>query len=99
MLAADRLSAAKLRAGLGHHTIGRKIIVLDETTSTNDVIARWRTEVLRKASSFSPNTKPRVAGNAATFGESPAGKGLRLFYSAPTERCGAGFGAIGGLGS
>ena len=38
MLAADRLSAGKLRAGLGHCTIGREIIVLDQTTSTNDVV-------------------------------------------------------------
>ena len=30
MLAADWLSTAKLRAGLGHCTIGREIIVLDE---------------------------------------------------------------------
>jgi BirA family biotin operon repressor/biotin-[acetyl-CoA-carboxylase] ligase len=38
MSAAERLSAEKLRAGLGHCIIGREIIVLEETTSTNDVV-------------------------------------------------------------
>jgi len=35
---ADRLSAQRLRAELGPGTIGREIIVLEETTSTNDVV-------------------------------------------------------------
>jgi BirA family transcriptional regulator, biotin operon repressor / biotin---[acetyl-CoA-carboxylase] ligase len=38
MLAPDRLNAAKLRAALSHCTIGREIVVLEETTSTNDVV-------------------------------------------------------------
>src|ERR1043165_8746285 len=38
MLAADRLSAAKLRAGLLGCTIGSQVMVVDETTSTNDVV-------------------------------------------------------------
>src|SRR4029453_8990462 len=50
--------------------------------------SRWRTEVLRKASSFSPNIKPRVAGNAATFGNRRQGKdSFVLFCSDRTLRC------------
>jgi BirA family biotin operon repressor/biotin-[acetyl-CoA-carboxylase] ligase len=38
MLVADRLSAQKIRAQLAPGTIGREIIVLEQTTSTNDVV-------------------------------------------------------------
>jgi BirA family transcriptional regulator, biotin operon repressor / biotin---[acetyl-CoA-carboxylase] ligase len=38
MTSPDRLSAGKLRAGLKDALIGREIVVLDETTSTNDCI-------------------------------------------------------------
>ena len=38
MSAADRLNVAKLRAAPPHCIIGREIVVLDETTSTNDVV-------------------------------------------------------------
>jgi len=34
----DKLNADDLRAALGQCTIGREIIVLEETTSTNDAI-------------------------------------------------------------
>ena len=40
MSPADPLAADALRAALGRQVIGREIVVLDETTSTNDVIAR-----------------------------------------------------------
>jgi BirA family biotin operon repressor/biotin-[acetyl-CoA-carboxylase] ligase len=36
----DPLAADALRAALGKQLIGREIVVLDETTSTNDVIAQ-----------------------------------------------------------
>jgi len=64
MLVADRLSAQKLRAELGPGTIGRKIIVLEQTTSTNDV-------VLQMAKHQSAGRGQR--GNSW---ESAAGKGL-----------------------
>src|SRR5437868_12716359 len=38
MLALDGLSAAKLSAGLRHCTVGREIVLLEETTSTNDFV-------------------------------------------------------------
>jgi BirA family biotin operon repressor/biotin-[acetyl-CoA-carboxylase] ligase len=76
MLAADRLSAAKLRAGLGQCTIGKEIIVLDETTSTNDV-------VLQLANGGAPEglvvfTEHQTAGRGQrnNVWESAAGKGL-----------------------
>lgn len=36
----ESLRAAKLRSDLGNVTIGREIIVLEETTSTNDVVQK-----------------------------------------------------------
>src|SRR3954467_13253862 len=38
MSSRDRLSAAKLRAGIGTFTIGSEIVVLEETGSTNDIV-------------------------------------------------------------
>jgi BirA family biotin operon repressor/biotin-[acetyl-CoA-carboxylase] ligase len=38
-----RLDAARLRAGLGNCTIGREIIVLEETTSSNDTVLQMTT--------------------------------------------------------
>jgi BirA family transcriptional regulator, biotin operon repressor / biotin---[acetyl-CoA-carboxylase] ligase len=76
MLAVDRLSAAILRAAVGHCTIGREIIVLDETTSTNDV-------VLQMANGGAPGGLVVFAehqtvgrGQRGNVWESPAGKGL-----------------------
>jgi BirA family biotin operon repressor/biotin-[acetyl-CoA-carboxylase] ligase len=76
MLAADRLSVATLRAGLGHCTIGREIVVLDETTSTNDV-------VLQMANGGAPEglvvfTEYQTAGRGqrGNLWESPRGRGL-----------------------
>jgi BirA family biotin operon repressor/biotin-[acetyl-CoA-carboxylase] ligase len=76
MLAADRLSAAKLRAGLGHHTIGRKIIVLDETTSTNDVVLQMANGGAPEGLVVFAEHQTAGRGQRGNVWESPAGKGL-----------------------
>ena len=76
MLAADRLSAAKLRAGLGHCMIGREIIVLDETTSTNDVVLRMANEGARGGLVVFAEHQTAGRGQRGSVWKSPAGKGL-----------------------
>jgi BirA family biotin operon repressor/biotin-[acetyl-CoA-carboxylase] ligase len=76
MLAADRLSAAKLRAGLGHCTIGREIIVLDETTSTNDVVLQMANEGAREGLVVFAERQTAGRGQRGNVWESSAGKGL-----------------------
>lgn len=44
MSPADLLEAKALRAALGDQLIGRRIVVLNETTSTNDVVAQMASE-------------------------------------------------------
>jgi BirA family transcriptional regulator, biotin operon repressor / biotin---[acetyl-CoA-carboxylase] ligase len=39
----DKLSAARLRSEIANVTIGREIVVLEETTSTNDVVRQMAT--------------------------------------------------------
>jgi BirA family biotin operon repressor/biotin-[acetyl-CoA-carboxylase] ligase len=76
MLAADRLSAAKLRAGLGHCTIGREIIVLDETTSTNDVVLQMAYEGASEGVVVFAEHQTAGRGQRGNAWESSAGKGL-----------------------
>jgi len=76
MLAADRLSAAKLRAGLGHRTIGREIIVLDETTSTNDVVLQMANGGAPEGLVVFAEHQTAGRGQRGNLWESPAGKGL-----------------------
>src|SRR6266550_8148887 len=76
MLAADRLSAAKLRAGLGHRTIGREIIVLDETTSTNDVVLQMANGGAPEGLVVFAEHQTAGRGQRGNVWESAAGKGL-----------------------
>ena len=76
MLAADWLSAAKLRAGLGHGTIGREIIVLDEATSTNDVVLQMANEGAREGLVVFAEHQTAGRGQRGNVWESSAGKGL-----------------------
>ena len=76
MLAADRLSTAKLRAGLGHCMIGREIIVLDETTSTNDVVLQMANEGAPEGLVVFAEHQTAGRGQRGNVWESPAGKGL-----------------------
>ena len=76
MLAAHRLSAAKLRAGLGHCTIGREMIVLDETTSTNDVVLKMANEGAPEGLVVFAEHQTAGRGQRGNVWESSAGKGL-----------------------
>jgi len=76
MLAVNGLSAAKLRAGLGHCTIGREIIVLDETTSTNDVVLQMAHEGAREGLVVFAEHQTAGRGQRGNAWESSAGKGL-----------------------
>src|ERR1044071_3326704 len=76
MLAVNGLSAAKLRAGLGHCTIGREIIVLDETTSTNDVVLQMAHEGAREGLVVFAELQTAGRGQRGNAWESSAGKGL-----------------------
>ena len=76
MLAADRLSAAKLRAGLGHRMIGTEIIVLDETTSTNDVVLQMANGGACEGLIIFAEYQTAGRGQRGNVLESPAGKGL-----------------------
>ena len=76
MLAVDCLSATKLRAGLGHGTIGREIIVLDETTSTNDVVLQMANEGAREGLVVFAEHQTSGRGQRGNVWESSAGKGL-----------------------
>jgi BirA family transcriptional regulator, biotin operon repressor / biotin---[acetyl-CoA-carboxylase] ligase len=76
MLAADQLSAAKLRAGLGHCTIGNEIIVLEETTSTNDVVLQMANGGAPEGLVVFAEHQTAGRGQRGNVWESPAGKGL-----------------------
>jgi BirA family biotin operon repressor/biotin-[acetyl-CoA-carboxylase] ligase len=76
MLAADQLSAAKLRAGLGHCTIGNEIIVLDETISTNDVVLQMANGGASEGLVVFAEHQTAGRGQRGNVWESPAGKGL-----------------------
>jgi len=76
MLAADRLSAAKLRAGLGQCTIGGEIIVLDETTSTNDVVLKMANGGAPEGLVVFAEHQTAGRGQRGNVWESPPGKGL-----------------------
>src|SRR5438874_790463 len=76
MLAADRLSGPKLRAGLGHATIGREIIVLDETTSTNDVVLQMANGGAPEGLVVFAEHQTAGRGQRGNIWESAAGKGL-----------------------
>src|SRR5256885_2702372 len=76
MLAADRLSAAKLRGRLGHCTIGREIIVLDETTSTNDVVLQMAHQRAREGLVVFAEHQTAGRGQRGKVWESSSGKGL-----------------------
>lgn len=76
MLATDRLSAAKLRAGLGHCTIAREIIVLDETTSTNDVVLQMAKRGAPAGLVVFAEHQTAGRGQRGNVWDAAAGKGL-----------------------
>jgi BirA family transcriptional regulator, biotin operon repressor / biotin---[acetyl-CoA-carboxylase] ligase len=78
MLIADRLSGEKLRAELGQCTIGREIIVLEETTSTNDVVLQMANGGAPEGLVVFAEHQSAGRGQRGNVWESAAGKGLWL---------------------
>jgi BirA family transcriptional regulator, biotin operon repressor / biotin---[acetyl-CoA-carboxylase] ligase len=76
MLVADRLSAQKLRAELGPCTIGRKILVLEQTTSTNDVVLQMANAGAPEGIVVFGEHQSAGRGQRGNTWESAAGKGL-----------------------
>jgi BirA family biotin operon repressor/biotin-[acetyl-CoA-carboxylase] ligase len=74
----DKLNADDLRAGIGECTIGREIIVLEETTSTNDAIWQRATPVTPEGLVIFAERQTAGRGQRGNHWESIAGKGLWL---------------------
>jgi BirA family biotin operon repressor/biotin-[acetyl-CoA-carboxylase] ligase len=72
----DRLNANELRAALGHCTIGREIIVLEETTSTNDSILQRVAPPTREGLIIFAERQTAGRGQRHNRWESTAHKGL-----------------------
>jgi BirA family biotin operon repressor/biotin-[acetyl-CoA-carboxylase] ligase len=73
MLVRDRLRAARLRGGL---VIGREVIVVDETTSTNDVVAQMASGDWPEGLCVFAEHQTAGRGQRGNLWESAAGKGL-----------------------
>jgi BirA family biotin operon repressor/biotin-[acetyl-CoA-carboxylase] ligase len=76
MLVADRLSGEKLSAELGPCTIGREIIVLEQTTSTNDVVLQMANGGAPEGLVVFAEHQSAGRGQRGNTWESAAGKGL-----------------------
>ena len=76
MLVADRLSGEKLRAQLGPCTIGREIVVLEETTSTNDVVLQMANGGAPEGIVVFAEHQSAGRGQRGNVWESAPGKGL-----------------------
>lgn len=76
MLVADRLSAERLRAELGPCTIGREIVVLEQTTSTNDVVLQMANGGAPEGIVVFAEHQRAGRGQRGNVWESAAGKGL-----------------------
>lgn len=72
----DKLNADDLRAALGQCTIGREIIVLQETTSTNDAIWQRATPVTPEGLVIFAERQTAGRGQRGNHWESIAGQGL-----------------------
>ncbi len=76
MLVADRLNGEKLRAQLGPCTIGREIVVLEETTSTNDVVLQMANGGAPEGIVIFAEHQSAGRGQRGNVWESAPGKGL-----------------------
>ena len=74
----DRLIAAELQANLSGAIIGRKIIVLEQTGSTNDAILRSATPTPKEGLVLFTDHQTAGRGQRGNRWESAAGKGLWL---------------------
>ncbi len=76
MLVADRLNGEKLRAQLGPCTIGRESVVLEETTSTNDVVLQMANGGAPEGIVVFAEHQSAGRGQRGNVWESAPGKGL-----------------------
>src|SRR3954464_2462936 len=76
MLVVDRLKAEKLSAALGPCTIGREIVILEETTSTNDVVLKMAQGGARAGIVVSAQHQNAGRAQRGNVWESASGKGL-----------------------
>ncbi len=76
MKSLDRLNADKLRAELGEAVIGRQIVVLDRTTSTNDVVLQMAGGESNEGLAVFAEHQTAGRGQRGKEWESTAGKGL-----------------------
>ena len=76
MTSSDRLNAGKLRAGLKGALIGREIVVLDETTSTNDCIWQMAKDGLAEGAVVFAEYQTAGRGQRGNTWESAAYQGL-----------------------
>ena len=76
MTATDLLSAEKLRAELDRTVIGREIIVLPETTSSNDFIFERTNDSTPEGLVVFAERQTAARGQRSNFWEAAAGKGL-----------------------
>src|SRR5947207_16017616 len=72
----DRLVGSELQANLGSAGIGREIIVLEQTGSTNDAILRVATADSNEGLVLFSEHQTAGRGQRGNRWESPAGKGL-----------------------
>ena len=72
----ERLAAEEMRAALGNAVIGREIIVLDQTRSTNDAILQFATLGSREGLVLFAEHQTAGRGQRGNRWESAAGKGL-----------------------
>jgi len=72
----DALSADKLRAGLNPKIIGSEIVVLEETTSTNDAVLERATATTREGLTVFAERQTAGRGQRSNLWESIPGKGL-----------------------
>src|SRR5207237_10345590 len=72
----DRLVGSELQANLGSAGIGREIIVLEQTDSTNDAILKVATADSNEGLALLAEHKTTGRGQRGNRWESAAGKGL-----------------------
>jgi BirA family transcriptional regulator, biotin operon repressor / biotin---[acetyl-CoA-carboxylase] ligase len=72
----DALSAAKLRAGLNPKIIGSEIVVLEETTSTNDAVLERAIPTTPEGLTVFAERQTAGRGQRSNLWESISGKGL-----------------------
>src|SRR5438552_3430875 len=72
----DRLRADELRAEVGATVIGREIVVLEQTTSTNDLVLQMATADTPEGSVVFAEHQTAGRGQRGNLWESAAGQGL-----------------------